>query len=359
MTYMLDGRQYVLIQSGNTIIGVRAAREMSRSKRVSCKRFGEAEDSRSCTVARDAAIAASLAARHGSSTARRPRATRRRCRRCRRRSSPPSAADPRVRGGHRARRTRGASRSCPTATCSSPSARAGCASSATACSIRRRLPACPCRTSRALLGGCSSRAASALRREPRRLSHLLEGARGQALHDGAGARPTFDGKALVDVEGHLRRQHVEHVEHELRRPHRVRSRRLPLSHGRRAPGAGARAETRGARRQGAAPARRRQRAARQSVRRQAGLPAGDLHPRSSQPAGAGAQSRRPARCGRTSTARSAATSSTSSSRARNYGWPLVTFGTDYDGTKISDAHHAPGSRVAVHVLGAVDRHLRA
>ena len=44
---------------------------------------------------------------------------------------------------------------------------------------------------------------------------------------------------------------------------------------------------------------------------------------------------------------------------KNYGWPLVTFGTDYDGTKISDATTRAGSRVAVHVLGAVDRDLRA
>ncbi len=43
---------------------------------------------------------------------------------------------------------------------------------------------------------------------------------------------------------------------------------------------------------------------------------------------------------------------------RNYGWPLVTFGTDYDGTKISDATCARRSRSAVRVLGAVDRDIR-
>ncbi len=129
------------------------------------------------------------------------------------------------------------------------------------------------------------------------------------------ARATFDGKALVGPEGHLRRQHLERVEHQLRRPHRLRPRRFPLSHRRRAAGAGPRAEARGARGQGAAAARRRHRAARQPVCGQAGIPAGDLHDRPPQPAGAGAPSRDRASCGRTSTARSAATSSTSSSRA--------------------------------------------
>ena len=39
---------------------------------------------------------------------------------------------------------------------------------------------------------------------------------------------------------------------------------------------------------------------------------------------------------------------------RNYGWPLVTYGTDYDGTKISDATSRPDLEGAVPLLRAVD-----
>ena len=52
-------------------------------------------------------------------------------------------ADPRRRRDEGARVSRGASRFFPTAPCSSPSAPAGCGSSATACSIRSRSPARP------------------------------------------------------------------------------------------------------------------------------------------------------------------------------------------------------------------------
>ena len=224
MTYMLDGRQYVLIPSG------------TRSRRSRCRRIESIERSgrRTSVLARAligavarrrpgaalfaaaTAAAADLLQRRDARSASSPVATRL--------SHPwslaflPDGIDAR----HRARR-------------------AGCASSATACSIPRRSPACPGRRARARRTA-GDRAASALCPEPLRLSDLLEGARGQALHDGAGARPTSTARRSTDVEGHLRRQHVEQVEHELRRPHRVRSRRLPLSHRRRAPGAGPRAE---------------------------------------------------------------------------------------------------------------------
>ncbi len=66
-----------------------------------------------------------------------------------------------------------------------------------------------------------------------------------------------------------------------------------------------------ARRQGAAPARRRHRAARQSVRGTSGSPAGSVHAGASQRAGPGGDIREPARCGRTKTAPTAATRSTS------------------------------------------------
>ncbi len=42
---------------------------------------------------------------------------------------------------------------------------------------------------------------------------------------------------------------------------------------------------------------------------------------------------------------------------RNYGWPLVTFGKNYDGTLVSGVLVARRLRVAVPVLGAVDRDL--
>ena len=133
------------------------------------------------------------------------------------------------------------------------------------------------------------RAAPAVRGEPRRLPELLEGWREQPHDDRARAR-RLRRHGAEGRQGHLRREHVEQVEHELRRPHRVRSGRLAVSHRRRAPGAGSRAEAWRPRRQGAAASRRRQRAAGQSVRREAGIPAGDLLARSSQPAGAGDES---------------------------------------------------------------------
>ena len=42
---------------------------------------------------------------------------------------------------------------------------------------------------------------------------------------------------------------------------------------------------------------------------------------------------------------------------KNYGWPLVTYGKNYDGTVVSELAARDGLRVAVHVLGAVDRDL--
>ena len=133
------------------------------------------------------------------------------------------------------------------------------------------------------------RAASRIRAEPHRLSELLEGRREQPLDDGARARPA-GWRGAHRRQGHLRRQHLEQVEHELRRPHRVRSRWLPVSDARRAPGAATRAGHQGSRRQGDPAPRRRQRAAGQPVRGQVGISAGDLHARSSQPAGAGDES---------------------------------------------------------------------
>ena len=69
----------------------------------------------------------------------------------------------------------------------------------------------------------------------------------------------------------------------------------------------ARAEARRPRRLGDPAARRRPRAEGQSVRRQAGLEAGEVHPRQPQHAGRGAASADRRCCGRTSTARRAAT----------------------------------------------------
>ena len=112
------------------------------------------------------------------------------------------------------------------------------------------------------------RAASRVRREPLRVSELLEGGRQQSLHHCAGPRPLRRLRAHRR-EGDLRRQHLEQIEHELRRPHRLRSSRPPVSDRRRAAGTGSRAERRRPRREGASSARRRERAARQSVRRHA------------------------------------------------------------------------------------------
>ena len=106
-----------------------------------------------------------------------------------------------------------------------------------------------------------------VRREPHRLSELLEGARRQPHDDRARARRVRRYGAQ-GRQGHLRRQFVEQVEHELRRSHRVRSSGAAVSHRWRAAGTGPRAEAGRPRRQGPASPRRRERAAGQSVRRQ-------------------------------------------------------------------------------------------
>src|SRR6185503_3342800 len=57
---------------------------------------------------------------------------------------------------------------------------------------------------------------------------------------------------------------------------------------------------------------------------------------------------RPACSGRTSTARRAATRSTSSAGA-NYGWPVITYGVNYGiGTKIGEGTAKPGMEQPIH-----------
>ena len=58
------------------------------------------------------------------------------------------------------------------------------------------------------------------------------------------ARGKLVGKEIQGPEGHLRREELEQLADELRRPHGVRQGRDAVSHGRRAPRARARAETR-------------------------------------------------------------------------------------------------------------------
>ena len=198
-----------------------------------------------------------------------------------------------------------------------------------------------------------------VRREPPRVSHLLEGPRRQALDHGAGARP-------------LRRHGARPTSRRSSSPTPGASRTPTTAAASPSIAPGFLYLTVGERQeQDRAQKRRATTAARccacattapcRPTIRSSGtrrLPAGDLLARSSQPAGSGDESRRPARSGRTSMVRSAATSSTSLLPGRNYGWPLVTFGTDYDGTKISDATWRADLEVAVHVLGAVDCDLR-
>jgi glucose/arabinose dehydrogenase len=64
----------------------------------------------------------------------------------------------------------------------------------------------------------------------------------------------------------------------------------------------------------------------------------------------------PASCGRTSTARRAATSSTARAAGRNYGWPEITFGREYvTGTQDRRGHGARRRRGAAAAVDAVDR----
>ena len=50
----------------------------------------------------------------------------------------------------------------------------------------------------------------------------------------------------------------------------------------------------------------------------------------------------PASCGSTSTGRAAATRSTSVEKGKNYGWPVIGYGINYDGAKIHDSTRKAG-----------------
>ena len=118
-TYMLDGRQYVLIPSGNTIVAFARAGEVSVTMVAALARSAVASV---CAV-----LASRPRRRRGAATAAAPVTPRGAAQLAAAAGAAADvrhggAADPRVGGGHGARRIRGASRSCPTATCSSPSA---------------------------------------------------------------------------------------------------------------------------------------------------------------------------------------------------------------------------------------------
>ena len=197
-TYMLDGRQYVLIESGNTLVGVRRPGEVrtatmrqvgqvgqvGRVGQVAenvvtgrgCRRlFAGARRSslRAAAGTGHAAAAAQLAGDAGAAG----RCSTRRCSRSACRRWRPGSS------------TRGASRSCPNGDMLVTERPGPAAHRAQ----RRARPDADCRRAgaarRRARRAARDRAASALRREPRRLPHLFEGARrGQALHHGARAR---------------------------------------------------------------------------------------------------------------------------------------------------------------------------
>ena len=63
-------------------------------------------------------------------------------------------------------------------------------------------------------------------------------------------------------------------------------------------------------------------------------------------------------CGSRNTGRRAATRSTSSSRAKNYGWPVISYGVNYDGAKSAPEAQKAGMERAGLALDAVDRAVR-
>ena len=122
------------------------------------------------------------------------------------------------------------------------------------------------------------------------LVYLSYAARGD---DGVGtelARGRLAGNRLENVAGAVPPEPEGHARPALRRAHRVRPRGLPLPDAGRPRRDAARAAARRPRRLGDPAARRRPRAGRQSVRRQAGLEAGEVHARQPQHAGRGAAS---------------------------------------------------------------------
>ena len=207
----------------------------------------------------------------------------------------------------------GDSRSCPTARCSSPSAPASCASSATACSIRKPVAGGPTATSPAspaCPAPCTATWTSrSIRSSPRTsfvyLSYtkpLDEKRRTVAI-----ARGTLRRQGAHRGQGHLRPRRGRHD------AHRVRQRRHALRHDdrRQSERSELPAEPRRPGRQGAAHPRRWQHPARQPVRGKAGRQARGLYARPSQRARTRRCIPAPARCGSTRTARTAATRSTS------------------------------------------------
>ena len=148
-------------------------------------RVGRSRSGHSAACAR---AASNCASRRASVPPARGAATRRRCRRCRSVFETRGAADPRVAGRHRARATRGAWRFCRTARCSSPSAPGRLRIIRNGVLDPQPIAGVP-PVHAAVLGGLLEVALHPrFAREPPCLPVLLEGPRGQAVHDRAGAR---------------------------------------------------------------------------------------------------------------------------------------------------------------------------
>ena len=168
---------------------------------------------------------------------------------------------------------RGASRSCPTAACSSPSAPAGCASFATACSTRSRSPARPIAYWAGDLGSARRRSRLHGRRAPSASSPrtgfvyltytkpLDDKRRRSAI-----ARGHWDGHALTEYETSSSPTSRRHVAHRVRprrhalhhhgRHRRQRGRRIPTPRAARCCGSTTTAACRATTRSSARPARR-------------------------------------------------------------------------------------------------------
>ena len=205
------------------------------------------------------------------------------------------AADPRHRVRHRRSRTRGRSRSCPTATRSSPSVPGRLRVIRNGKLDPKPVAGAPTARNLGHLGRAGRRPrlhgrgpAPQLRQQQAGLPLLHQAARREAPDDGHRARPLGRQRA-GGHEGRLRGRRRQR-----RGAHRVRARRHALrDDGRRQRGAGRQR----AGRQGAAPQGRRHRAAGQPVRRQGRLQARGLHARPPQLARPGGASRHRRRCG--------------------------------------------------------------
>ena len=231
----------------------------------------------------------------------------------------------------------GRSPSCPTAACWSPNGPAACASSRATANCRRRSPACRTCLARGQGGLLDVVARPRFRAKPHDLFLLRRAVRAAAAAPRWRARSSMPARrrGSIDVNVIYRQHGPRLARQSFRRPHRAGRRRQSVPHQSASTSPTAtwrrRSTTISARSCASRPTARRRRTIHSSASPARGRKSG---PTATAIRKASRSIRPTANCGSRSTAPWAATRSTSSRRARNYGWPLVSYGVNYDGTPV-------------------------